>query len=290
MTSGQVINDVVDQSERENIETYMFHNLKWHLEPTTDSPATQEEVKDDKRLETTYEQGYLVCDTVQKCKKDVSIFWRHYKQVQPQAVVFMFHGAGSTSEFIAPLANHLREQNLEVFAMDQVAHGNTTYIKKKSNSETTRLQEATEEKIIVPDNLVGNFMHFRDTIWYFIRSKLLEHDSRLRDLPVFIWGESMGGATVLTSLIDYNGYEDERKRIVGAILSAPAITLPQKPNCLATNILVCLSGCLPTLKPIPHDPFSHTRCRRFATYYDEHKQTVAPLPLKLMKEILMVSC
>jgi alpha-beta hydrolase superfamily lysophospholipase len=85
------------------------------------------------------------------------------------------------------------------------------------------------------------------------------------------------------------GYEDIKKRITSVILSAPAIVLPQKPNCVATNVLLLLTKLGPSLKLLKGDPYMHSRIKAFADYYAKLEDSATQLPLKLLKEILMMT-
>jgi hypothetical protein len=183
---SRIVESNIEESKYEEIEKYLFHNLQWHTRFTTEAtPSLQKDSSKQEyyqQLNTQYSERYLLFP--EHKKRDVNIFYRHFEQSKPKAVVFLFHGAGSCSSVLSTLGNHLREQNFEVFAMDQVAHGKTKYVKKG---------EEKTHSVAGPDCLVESYVHFRDTSWFFIKQMLIQFDSKLSELPVFIWAESMGG-------------------------------------------------------------------------------------------------
>lgn len=110
---------------------------------------------------------------------------------EPKAVVLAVHGFNDYSHSFKSTGEYLSQQGIAVYAYDQRGFGETDNIGIWAN-----------EKNMVRD-LVSN-----------INSLKRKHP----DIPLYVMGESMGGAVVISTLA--GGY---KTGIKGAILSAPAV-------------------------------------------------------------------
>ena len=79
---------------------------------------------------TNWKASYEGCQLVEATtkvsnllEKDVSVFYRHFQQVQPKAAVFIFHGLTESSLFYGGLASQMQAINYEVFAADHQGSG-----------------------------------------------------------------------------------------------------------------------------------------------------------------------
>ncbi|KGD63284.1 acylglycerol lipase [Alcanivorax nanhaiticus] len=119
--------------------------------------------------------------------------WWLPNESQPRAVVLLVHGTIAHSGFYAPMANYFAAQGIAVFGIDLRGWGQSQGHGR--------------------NGVIGNY----DEYLLDLKSAYIEVKARFPDLPVYLQGESMGGAIVLLSQIEKTAEVD------GLILNAPAV-------------------------------------------------------------------
>ena len=156
-------------------------------------------------------------------KEGAKLFFRHIQRTDPQCVVFLFHGLAVSGYHQRELVTHLVDQlPVEVFAMDQVNHGRS---------------------------VVGRPMDIRqgDVLWKsqtdFLRHMLEVHQDRLKGVPVFALGDSMGGATAF-----FVGLAAKDVLTGGVVFTSPALMIPNPPNKCTRGLIRSLKAMMPNAK------------------------------------------
>ncbi|HLT94229.1 MAG TPA: lysophospholipase [Membranihabitans sp.] len=112
---------------------------------------------------------------------------------QPRAAVILTHGIGSHSGRNSGLAEWFNRERISVFAFDLPGHGRT---------RTTKW-------------LFDDFQNLTEAL-HQIYQNAIEY-CEIRDVPLFLFGHSMGGLITLDFVIQF------QPRVAGVILSAPAL-------------------------------------------------------------------
>ncbi|NNC94449.1 MAG: alpha/beta hydrolase [Chitinophagales bacterium] len=129
--------------------------------------------------------------------QDITLSAISWEVDQPRALLCLIHGLGEHSERYAHVAAAFNEIGISVFATDLPGHGRTTGKKGHSNEE----------------QLLGTI------------DKLYERARQVDpDLPMFIYGHSMGGNIVLRYLLT-----SPLQPFKAAIVTSPWIELTEKP-------------------------------------------------------------
>lgn len=127
----------------------------------------------------------------------VSYFGQLWSPDQPKAVVALLHGMGEHSGRYERTAQHLNEGGYAVISYDQIGHG-------KSSGKRGH----------APD---------MDTLYRAVVHLLEEAETRFPNLPVFLYGHSMGGNVAANTLLRL------KPDVRGAVLSSPWLELPTPP-------------------------------------------------------------
>lgn len=122
------------------------------------------------------------------------LYWQSHCGEAPRAQLLLVHGIGEHSGRYHDIIPHFLELGLNVFAYDQYGHGN-------SDGERGTLD--------CPERLVED-----------LRFICQEVRRRAPDLPLILFGHSMGGAVVADYLVQYQGSAAAPDY---AVLSSPAL-------------------------------------------------------------------
>ncbi|MGB3546890.1 MAG: lysophospholipase [Saprospiraceae bacterium] len=133
-----------------------------------------------------------------KANDGVTIFARELPVDNPRAVMGIIHGLGEHGGRYDELADYFREHGIAVLTYDRRGHGRSSGKRGHTPAYSFFLDE--------------------------VAKLLIECERRYSDLPVFLFGHSMGGNILLNYLIH------RKPRISGAVVSAPHIRLPFEPS------------------------------------------------------------
>lgn len=122
------------------------------------------------------------------------LYWRRFQATQPRAQLLLVHGIGEHSGRYEDIIPHFLRMGLNVFAYDQYGHGRS---------------EGRRGDLDTPQRLVED-----------LRSMRQELRRLAPDLPLILFGHSMGGAVVADYLVQYQGGEEAPDY---AVLSSPAL-------------------------------------------------------------------
>lgn len=164
---------------------------------------------------TQSEHGSTPTATASEQVLPSGIFYRHWAQPAPRAVVLLAHGAGEHSGRYQHLAAFLGEHRIAVLAPDHPGHGRSPGARAHINA-------------------FADFFPALDAL-----HALIERD--YPDVPVVLLGHSMGGLIAARYLLERPG------RFRAAILSAPALQPPEPPSAFAIWLNSVLARLWPTL-------------------------------------------
>ncbi|MEM7572069.1 MAG: lysophospholipase [Bacteroidota bacterium] len=139
-----------------------------------------------------------------KTAQGLKIYAAEWPHQQPQGVVGLIHGIGEHCRRYDEMGQALQAAGYAMIGYDRQGFG---------RSEGKR-------------GFVEKFSYFYDEIAQLI----LECERKYPDLPVFLYGHSMGGNLLLSYLIR------RKPQIAGAVASAPYISLPFKVNPITLNM------------------------------------------------------
>ncbi len=128
----------------------------------------------------------------------IDIYGCEWPVKEARAVVGIIHGLGEHCHRYDPLADYFRSQGYGVVGYDQPGYG-------RSGGKR------------------GHIAHY-DRLLDGVGNLLLQCERRYNDLPVFLYGHSMGGNILLNYLIQ------RHPDISGAVVSAPHIRLAFRPR------------------------------------------------------------
>ncbi|PWH12597.1 MAG: alpha/beta hydrolase [Anaerolineae bacterium] len=146
--------------------------------------------------------------------KGIKIYYQHWQpESTPKAVLLLVHGIAEHSGRYMNLVNHLVPRGYAVYGLDHIGHG---------KSEGTRVY-------------VERFSDFTQPLKTYFDMIRGWHPGK----PVFLVGHSMGGLIASIYLLEH---QDELR---GAVLSAPAVKLPET----ISPAIITLGKLLSTLLP-----------------------------------------
>lgn len=164
------------------------------------------------------------------------VMWRHWAPPgQARACLLLVHGLGEHGARYQALADHLASRGLAVIAADHPGHG---------RSPGPR----------------AHVRHFED---FLLPLRLLRDDleTRYPDLPCFLFGHSLGGLVSAVLLLE------SQQRFTGAVLSAPALAVPDAPAAWVLALNRGLSRLLPRLGTVRLDAGLVSRDPRVVAAY-----------------------
>lgn len=154
----------------------------------------------------------------------LKLFLQAWIPETPKASLFLVHGLGEHSGRYAPLVDRLIKEGIAVFTFDGRGHGKSVSVKPDA------FFESYEDYLKDVDALFGKVQSY------------------FPDLPVFLYGHSMGGGLVAAFAIR------NRPKVKGVILSSPAIKEAEGTSKLLIAISGFLSRWTPRLKVLKLDP------------------------------------
>ena len=143
------------------------------------------------------------------------LFHKSWLVDEPKAVVGLVHGLGEHIMRYEHVANFFNKHQIAVLGFDRIGHGQSPGTRGDAPTYSSLLEEI--------DGLIA---------WA---------ETDLPDVPLFIYGHSMGGQLVLMHQIS-RGHN-----IQGLISSAPVIGIPFPPNMIMKNLLLFLEKFWPSL-------------------------------------------
>lgn len=143
------------------------------------------------------------------------IFYRHWSPPQPKAVILLAHGAGEHGGRYRAFAGYFCSRSIAVVAPDHRGHG-------ESPGPRAHISRFSE------------FFAPLDVLFEQIRCEY-------PGLPVFLVGHSMGGLIAARYLLS------RQANFAGAVLSAPALEVPEPPSQFAIWVNRLISLIWPTL-------------------------------------------
>ncbi|MGY6275528.1 alpha/beta hydrolase [Methylomonas sp. MgM2] len=132
---------------------------------------------------------------------------------QPKAVLIALHGFNDYRHFFASAAEYLKQRQIFCYAYDQRGFGGSPNIGFWAGSDT-----------------------YADDLLQFTRLIQIRHPG----VPVYLLGESMGGAIVIDAMV-----RPQKPEVAGIILSAPAVWGRKTMPWYQTSLLWTLSHTLP---------------------------------------------
>jgi acylglycerol lipase len=163
-----------------------------------------------------HEEGFF------KGVRDHRIYYQHWlPEGEAKAVLLVVHGLAEHSGRYMNLVHHFLPLGYAISAIDHLGHG---------RSEGTRAY-------------VERFADYTDTVAAF-REMIRE---RHKDRPVFLVGHSLGGLIGALYLLDHQG------QLAGAVLSGPAVKIPDTVPPAAIFAGKIFSALAPKLKLIALD-------------------------------------
>ncbi|MHA1232552.1 MAG: lysophospholipase [Candidatus Helarchaeota archaeon] len=134
-------------------------------------------------------------------KDSTKLFYRYYLPPEIDKIIVVAHGAGGNGDYYVILADQVFNEHIGVYVMDYRGHG---------------YSEGKRGDIKSIKELLSDFDEFVSLI-----------QEKHRNVPIFLFGESMGGALIINYLAKYNSPEITEV-IKGVILFSPAIKLKMK--------------------------------------------------------------
>jgi len=169
--------------------------------------------------------------------------------------VIIVHGLGEHSGRYANAVNYLVPRGYAIFGFDHIGHG-------KSPGQR---------------EFVETFEDFTDTLTKYLKMVENWHPEK----PIFLLGHSMGGLISTYYLLDYS------KRFAGAIISAPAITVPENITQGTITIAKILSKLAPRMGMMQLDANDISRDPEVVRIYmNDPLVFTGKTPVRLMAEML----
>ncbi len=152
-----------------------------------------------------------------KARRGIKIFARHWPAGQsPVAVVCLVHGLGEHSGRYAHVARYFNSRVIAVFGYDHRGHGKSGGKRGHAPSVDVMLEDL--ELVLMKIRVMYN------------------------DLPIFLYGQSMGGNIVANYII-----KKDTKELYGAIISSAWLGLVQKIPAPLLRLTGFMQNILPSL-------------------------------------------
>jgi alpha-beta hydrolase superfamily lysophospholipase len=220
------------------VEEFIKQNQTWKLATTKDGSYSQD---------VELIEGKVAVSIAPYDNKFLNIFYRHFKQSkQPKGVVVLFHGLGTSSSLLAPVANTLRQLPVDIFAFDMFGHGRSEGIWNTTNAE----EGGSTPHEIAPDCYIPDYRLLYSVAWRFLYQVVhTKHEKRLKDLPIFLYGHGLGGSIIVSMLLNQHAENPVCKRVKGVVLENAAIHLYDEPQ--SSVVLSLLKGVSTLLPQLP---------------------------------------
>lgn len=185
-----------------------------------------------------------------------SIYWQQWlPSTQPEAIVLLVHGIAEHSGRYERLALAFTQKNYAVCALDHLGHGN-------SAGQRTHIDSFTD--------LTGTIETYRQKI-----------AAQFPATPLFLLGHSLGGLISLSHLID------KQDQYTGAILSGPALKVPEEPSIFLKFIVRAFSLLLPKIGVLQIDGDGISRDPiEVKAYFDDPKIHNGKISARMIQEII----
>jgi alpha-beta hydrolase superfamily lysophospholipase len=167
----------------------------------------------------------------------LKLFLQAWLPDSPKASLLLVHGLGEHSGRSDGLVNRLVEEGIAVFTFDGRGHG------KSVMGKPDAFFESYEDYLKDVDELFGKVQSY------------------FPDLPVFLYGHSMGGGMVAAFAIR------NKPKVRGLIISSPAIKEAEGTSKLLIAISGFLSRWMPRLKVLKLDPQKISRIKEEVQAY-----------------------
>jgi alpha-beta hydrolase superfamily lysophospholipase len=151
-----------------------------------------------------------------KAHKGMKLYGKQWPVTSPKAVVCLVHGLGEHCGRYDHVANYFNENEIVVFGYDQRGHGNSGG--KRGHTASMELLLEDLELVLMKVRVVYN------------------------DLPLFLYGHSMGGNVVANYII-----KKDTKELSGAIISSAWLGLVKKISSPLLKMVKLLQNILPSL-------------------------------------------
>lgn len=183
------------------------------------------------------------------------IYYRHWALTgDPSGVVLIVHGLGEHCERYNHVADALNSAGYAVASLDLPGHG---------QSEGTR-------------GYVQSFSDYQDAVLNLYKQMTEAYPN----LPIFLFGHSMGGLIATRLLID------QQDLFAAAMLSGPAIQSPQEPPAFQVAIIKMISALFPKLGMMTLDASGISRDPQVvADYMQDPLVNKGKLSARLLKEL-----
>lgn len=172
-----------------------------------------------------------------------------------KAVIFIVHGLGEHSGRYMNVVNHFVPKGYAVYGFDHIGHGKSEGVRE----------------------FVERFEDYTDTLTGYLEMVKAEQPGK----AVFLVGHSMGGLISTYYLLDHS---DAFK---GAVISAPAITVPENINQMTIQIAKILSKLAPKMGMMQLDANDISKDPEVVrVYVNDPLVFSGKTPVRLMAEML----
>ncbi len=188
--------------------------------------------------------------------RNLKIFYQTWlPEGEVKAILLIVHGLGEHSGRYMNVVNHLVPQGYAIYGFDHIGHGKSEGVRE----------------------FVERFEDYTETLTAYLQMVKAEQP----DKPVFLIGHSMGGLISSYYLLDHS---DAFK---GAIISAPAITVPQDINQMTIHIAKILSKLAPKMGMMQLDANDISKDPEVVQIYINDPLVFSgKTPVRLMSEML----
>lgn len=182
-------------------------------------------------------------------------YYRWLPEEEPKAALIVVHGLAEHSGRYGNLVDYFVPRGYAVYALDHVGHGRSSGRRGFVNSF---------------EDFINGLKTFRDMVGRWQSGK-----------PLFMVGHSMGGLIVAEYLIAYS------RDVAGAVLSAPAVKIPDDVSSFTITLGRILSRIMPRMGMIKLDAAAISRDSQVVAEY-EHDSLVyrGRVSARLASEIL----
>ncbi len=195
--------------------------------------------------------------------RDLKIYHQAWlPEGKPRAALLIVHGLGEHSGRYTNVVNHFVPSGFALYGIDHIGHG-------KSDGER---------------EMLARFEDFTEPLAVYQKMIAEAHPG----LPLFIYGHSMGGLITAFYLLDH------QKEFTGAILSAPAVRVPQNISAFTVTLGKIFSTIAPKMGLIQLDAAGISRDEAVVKAYNNdplvfHGKTTARLSAEMLRAMMRVT-
>jgi len=155
------------------------------------------------------------CDATFQLDPDTNIFYRYWTPAESRAVLLLAHGLAEHSGRYGEFARHFADAGIAIYVLDLPGHG-------RSDGKRGHIRD---------------FQEYTDALGALLTLARRVHP----DIPLVLFGHSMGGLIAATFLLQH---QDE---IDAAVLTGPAIQPPKQPSSVVLLINRVIAAIAPHL-------------------------------------------